>query len=245
MKPTTITLFESPEQSSFAELEKRELTTLFAAGIVNPFGPTLTVAAAQGVLETDKQMPIVRMMLNPFSHECDVMGKICIGETFDPRKDLPNLFPLVSGGCPTLLLPASYLGPDIAVDFYAQLLRSFADGTDVLSKVRRYPQDPWSRIQEDVDGLADMMERAASGRGSRPAAKHLNDTEARELAASLLDPTSLKAELQAFLFAWKGALEFQGSSDNDAIAGDALSFEDFVRVFAVIAVSCRHPDLAE
>lgn len=245
MKKTTITLLESPERSSLAELEKGKLTTLFAAGIVNPFGPTLTVAAAQGILESDKQMPIVRMMLNPFSQECDVVGEIRIGETFDPRKDLPSLFPLISGACPTLLLPVSYLGPEISVDFYAQFLTSFADGSDVLNKVRRHPKDPWSRIQEEVDGLAGMMERAASGGERRHAAIPLSGSEAKELAASLLDPASLKVELQAFLFAWKGALEFQGSSGNRALANEALSFDGFIRIFSILAASCRLPIAAK
>jgi hypothetical protein len=136
-----------------------------------------------------------------------------------------------------------YLEPDLSVDLYAQFLTSFADGSDALSKVRRYLKDPWSRIQEDVDGLSDLIERAASSRGSRPATRHLNDEEAYELAASLLDPVGLKAELQAFLFAWQGALEFQADGGNYGLADDALSFQDFMRVFAVIAESCRLPDL--
>lgn len=244
MKPT-ISLFESAERCSLAELPTRELTTLFACGIVNPFGPTLTVITAQGPVVSDEPLPILRVMFNPFSQECEVVGEICMGAAFDPRNDLRILFPLISGTCPTLLLPVTFLAPDACVDFYAQILRSFADGSVVLDKIRRHPRDPWSRIQNDVDGLAKATEDAASNGDKQTVSRTLNGSEADELAASLLDPASLKAELQAFLFAWKGALEFQGSSGNQAILDEALSFDGFLRIFSVVAATCRLPTAAE
>jgi hypothetical protein len=61
-----------------------------------------------------------------------------------------------------------------------------------------------------------------------------------ELAQLQLDPASLKPELQAFLFAWNGSIEFQGSNP---IAGNAMSLSKFAEFLANVSITCRLPEL--
>ena len=68
-----------------------------------------------------------------------------------------------------------------------------------MRKVRQFPGDPWNRVQQDMDGLVDVARQVIEGQGA-PKEKPLTDSEAHELAAHLLRPENLDAELKAFMY---------------------------------------------
>lgn len=229
--------FADPRATLLRDVGKKGFTTLIAAGIVNPFGPTLTVVAADGDFRVAQgALSILHIILNPFSRSCDVVGKVDVKDNWSPD-DLQVFFSLPFGSCPTLLVPSYYFEPDQAVRFHARFLMGFEDGSNLLARVRKRPGDPWKRIEDDMS-IAQTIARPtdAANRISR----RLSEVEASELAALQLAPDNLKAELQAFMAAWDGALECVGRRP-----ADVMSVEEFLDVFSRLAVTCNVPMMAD
>lgn len=210
-------------------------TALLIEGIVNPFGPTLTAFVISGRLEASAQLPVVRLMLNPFAQEVEVVGEIALGAIAGfPSEAIRPVFDLASGSCPTLLLRHSGLPDDFAVPLYAGFLRRFTDGSEVLERVKQYFGDPWNRVSAEMaSGMAHLQGDSGADRTSE--AQPLNDTGARELSDLLQSEEHAKPELQAFLYAWQGSIESTG------VSLDSMSLAVFVRAFDHLALSCRIP----
>jgi hypothetical protein len=88
-----------------------------------------------------------------------------------------------------------------------------------------------NRVQEQMNGLGAILE---GGRTEQETDRRLTAAQARELAENLLKPDNQFAETKAFVYAWKGSIEFQGSGE---MAENAFSFEDFAPLFASVATS--------
>lgn len=239
--PTVLQLLAKPEPIRLETIGDKGLVTLIASAIVNPFGPTLNVLAVDGDPQPYRELPVIRLMLNPFAQEAEQVGLARIGTSWDLPATLPPFFSSIAGSCPTILLPSAMLDHRAAQTLCARFLEAFDDGLEVLEKVRRFPGDPWNRIQQDVDGLGDVLEDIERGKEKAGADRRLAPEEADELAAKLLDEESLKQELAALFYAWKGSIDFQSGS----LATRALSLDEFARYFSLIAPSCRMPDLDE
>lgn len=225
---------------SLGQVGKNGLTTLIAGGIINPFGPTLTAVVIDGQVNPGSQHRVVELMLNPFSQTATEVGVAEIGESLTPIHQISKFFALPFGSCPTLLLPCALLERDEVRELYSRFLATFEDGRSVLDKVRAYPGDPWNRVQQDMDGLEALLKSIVTGCSEEPPSGRLTPTEAIELADNLLKPDNLKAELQAFRFAWKGSIEFQGGG---AMGKDAMSLETFTEYLALLAISCNLPGI--
>jgi hypothetical protein len=248
---STFELWTHPEETSLDQVGQKEgLKTLFGWGIVNPFGPTLTVVATDGILYvTGRKLPIVYLMLHPFQQEVRIVGEASIGQGWDSFRDLLPLLDVRLGGCPTLLLPSAFREPAEDIEFYAKLLSRFDDGSSVLKKVRRFPGDPWNRVKEEMDAsvqiMIDGLQRMKEvNQGTQPTilGKRLLPDEARELATTLLQPKNFHAEIQAFLYAWKGSIELQASQGARFLSDQALSEEDFRKLLMQLLCSCRLPE---
>lgn len=239
MKPNSrFELLKNPQQTSLEELGSNGFTTLLAAGIVNPFGPTLNVLAADGMFDEGGVIPIVQMMLNPFSQSFDLIGQVQVGESWSPLGDLAPFFSLPFGACPTLLVPSNYLDDGMAVKFHARFLMGFEDGCDVLGRVRKHPGDPWSRVQEEVSSLGDILGNLGGDGPEKASKRNLSEEQATELASLQLKPENLQAELKAFMFAWNGAVEFQGEG---GLAAGAMSLKEFLELFSQLGATCSLP----
>jgi hypothetical protein len=234
-EPLIITAINRPVEYT-RSVAKEGFTTLLATGIVNPFGPTLTVLRAEGDAHTrgESLSPVLKLVLNPFLQNCEQVGIARPGDTWSLESQLPPFFPLYAeDSCPTLLMHSSLLGHDQAVGLYTELLATFKDGMSVLEGVRRYPGDPVNRVQEQMEALGAIVVDA--DRAEQETDRRLTAAEARELAENLLDPDTQDAETKAFLYAWQGSIEFQGSGE---MAENALSLADFTTWFASVATSC-------
>jgi hypothetical protein len=211
---------------------QKGFTTLIATGIVNPVGPTLNVVAADDYFPTAQgRIPILHFMLNPFSHTCRVVGTLDIGDEWEPVDDLEPFCSLEFGSCPTLLLPSIFNSPDGNELVYARLLRECDDGVGVLSRVEQYPGDPWSRVQSDIDATLrpDYVYRNFGA---------LDQDGALRLAQIQLQPANIRAEFQAFLGAWDGAITLVKDS---ALAKRVMTMEAFLELFARFAKTCDLP----
>jgi hypothetical protein len=238
--PAKQTTFERLEESEPVPLDRvgaNGLTALIAVGIVNPFGPTLALVAADGPFESGQTLPIVELILNPFSQTCCLIGQVTLGEDWTPLESLEPFMALELQGCPTLLLPNSTFELDAAIEFHARLLARFDDGKALLSKVKRYPKDPWKRISSDIEATAPPGNASARGKAAMPE-DHLDPREARELSILLLDPEARLAEFQAFAYAWNGAIKFQADQGNDL---PSMPWTEFVRLLSLTAGTCALP----
>ena len=237
-RKSRFTLLREPVPTSLTEVGHSGFTTLIAGGIVNPFGPTLTVLTADGHFpKAVGRVPVLLIALNPFAQTCHTVGHVEIGDLWSPLEDLePFLASLAFGACPTLLIPSTFMNADVTRALYARFLATFEDGAEVLAKVRRYPDDPWRRNLAQLDTVS-KVERADDGPVKRG---RLNEAEALELATTLLTPDHVRTELVAFLDAWEASVHFQGG---DAPAPSAMPAEDFVERLAQLCATCHLPFL--
>lgn len=225
-----------PRKRPLRKLGQEELTTLIGGGIVNPLGPTLTALVLDGPYEEGRRAPVLHVMLNPFVQQLTEVGLARVGSTWNPYEAIQPFLGNTFAACPTLLLPSAMLEPAQAAGLYAYVLGTFREGSRVYESVRRYPGDPWTRIQAAMDELSAGPEDAEAREEGRP----LTEEEALELARTLLRPEHLAAELQAFMASWSGAIEFQGKA---GLGRKAMSLERFIGYFAALAVSCNLPKL--
>ena len=238
-RKSRFTLLREAIPTSLTEVGHSGFTTLIAGGIVNPFGPTLTVLTADGHFpKAVGRVPVLLIALNPFAQTCHTVGHVEIGDLWSPLEDLePFLGSLAFGACPTLLIASTFMNADVTRTLYARFLATFEDGAEVLAKVRRYPDDPWRR---NLAGLATIgkVERADEAPVQRG---RLNEADAVELATILLKPEHVRIELVAFLDAWEAAVHFQGG---DAPPPSAMPAEDFVERLAQLCATCHLPFLS-
>ena len=243
MKPieprrSRFTLLQEPIPTSLTEVGQSGFTTLIAGGVVNPFGPTLTVLTADGHFpKAVGRVPVLLIALNPFAQTCHTVGHVEIGDMWSPLEDLdPFVASLAFGACPTLLIPSTFMNADVTRTLYARFLSTFEDGAEVLAKVRCYPDDPWRRNLAGLDAAL-RVERAHEDPVKRG---RLNQSEALELATTLLAQDHVRTELIAFLDAWEAAVHFQSG---DAPPPSAMPAEDFVERLAQLCATCHLPFL--
>ena len=182
--PDTPTVLQAvtPSRLRAKDIGRSGTVTLLATGIVNPFGPTLNVLAVDGEPTLGAQLPVLRLLLNPFTQEAEQVGLAKIGRTWNLATDLPPFYSCIAGSCPTVLLVSAMLDDEEAVALCSGFLQIFRDGPEVLEKIRRFPGDPWNRIQGDVDGLGDVLGEAELGEESAVVARTLTPEESIELA---------------------------------------------------------------
>jgi len=242
-QPVTFALLPEPRPLSFENFSPDRMTTLFATGLINPFGPTLNAVVLDGPWEVGTERRILHLMLNPFSQEYSEVGVAKIRSDSIQADELACLSGLELGSCPTLLLPGARLRTEETCASFGRLLSKFADGSEVLDKVRRHPGDPWSRVQEDMDGLGALIRAHLSSEGGgHPETRRLNPEEGRELATGLLRPENQRQELLAFVEAWKGSIAVQAGNPS---APDAMSIIGFMIIYESLGATGRFPSLKE
>jgi hypothetical protein len=225
-----------PVDVELKSVGKKGFTTLIATGIVSPAGPTLNVVAADGYFpRAQGRIPILHLMLNPFSQTCRIVGAVDLRDEWSPVDDLEPFMSLEYGSCPTLLLPSIFNSSEGNELVYARLLRECDGGAGVLSRMEQYPGDPWSRVQDNHDtALRTDCRHKRFGT--------LDHVSALRLAKIQLQRANIEAELAAFLFAWDGAIKCL--QKRGVTSGYAMAFEAFVELFARLTITCDLPTQA-
>jgi len=99
-----IEMLPEPMEATLEDIESGPLDVFFALGIVNPFGPTLNFVGAVGKSTAGAVLPLVNVMLNPFSQTVAPVGWFTVGDRWSLEADFESLIHLGFGSCPTLLL---------------------------------------------------------------------------------------------------------------------------------------------
>jgi hypothetical protein len=227
---SSVELFATPALLGLEALSTA-LIPLVGGGIVNPFGPTLQLAALIGSLRAGTDLPIVRVMLNPFSQEIAQIGLFRARELIDPVSAIQAVIPSNAGGCPTALLVSPLLGQqlDDIVHLTACYLATCESGETTLAGVTRFPGDPRSRVKQEID--ESMKRMLANRRGEHvtwPSERRLTLQEAAQLAQMQLQKSHWIEEWRGFLMCWSESIQHQQGS---GIARTALSFDSIEPIF--------------
>lgn len=207
--------------------------TFLACGIVNPMGPTMTVLASDGFGQFGRADKLYRVVLNPFSQTCELVGSVIAGESWNPAQDLSPFFGSGWGACPTLLIPPAMSSPEAAAGLFKAFLQAFPEGGRTWRSVKAHVGDPWSRVSSEVADTGRVLQRLREGATDQQTPQRMTEEEAEEMARVQLAPRNLAEELKAFLYAWNGAQEFAG------IKG--MSSEKLMGILTQFWMTCRIP----
>src|ERR1700739_2466483 len=139
--------------ASFEHIECAHLHVFFALGIINPFGPTFSFTAAIEDWEEGKVLPVVNVMLNPFSQSVEEVARIKIGATWAPLKDLEPLLQLGFGSCRTLVLLIARIPEALRLSFATKVHETFGqEVVDDHELVSSHFGDPWTRVSAMMPG---------------------------------------------------------------------------------------------
>jgi hypothetical protein len=118
-------MYPQPLETALSDLDGAVLDVFFAHMIVNPFGPTLTFVAAAGKPQIGQALPLVKVMLNPFSQDVQQIGRFWVGDTWTPLRDFDPLLELDYGSCPTLMLISNQIEESVRKELAANIFASF------------------------------------------------------------------------------------------------------------------------
>lgn len=215
--PCPIEMYAEPLETSLSDLDGAVLDVFFAHLIVNPFGPTLTFVAAAGEPQIGQALPLVKVMLNPFSKDVQQIGRFWVGDTWTPLRDFDPFLELDYGSCPTLMLISNQIEESVRKELAAKLFANFdKDVARVCRSVKKHFGDPWTRVSEAMSGGNDDYEDIS-----------LEDAGV-QMSAAVFNDGHVKSELSAFFYAWNGSIEQTGIGDHiKQIAMSSAAFKDF------------------
>jgi hypothetical protein len=211
-------LSPTPVDLSLDDVNGRPITTFFCGGIINVFGPTLSVIASLGEFKPGVTLPLIHLMLNPFVQRACQIGRCAIGSSWQPVRDF---FSLELGGCPSLVLPSCLLEEHEAIAIHARWLAGFRGVRDTWRFIKKYPSDPWTRVNESVNfGFERYTIPAIRGediselywKDELADRLPLDEREAHEFARHVLSPQHMEAELSALPWAWQSAIKIQSDA---------------------------------
>jgi len=180
------TRYPEPRDITPDEFASQPRTTLFAAGILNPFGPTMVLLVASGDVSGDASVPLVQITLNPFMQEMLLVGEALFGDTCDPATDYAPFLPLGLRSCPTLLLPGTSMEFAQAAQLFARFVAPFDDGQNAYQEIKQYLGRPGDRIASHAEPIAQALKAISKDPASPvptfPPAGAMSPQEALEFA---------------------------------------------------------------
>lgn len=176
---------------------------VFAAGIVNPFGPTLTAILVRKSPRSDGSAEVIQVMLNPFSQTAQIQAVVPDQDSISMVDVLQHVPIEWLGSCPTLLIPGKSINTDVGVLELGRLLRKLHDSRETLESLERSPSNPWDRVSNEMESAA---ARAIGGMESDDQSL-LGPSGSKRLIRILLDEEHFDVEMKAFLVAWQGSIE--------------------------------------
>jgi hypothetical protein len=234
------TLFEDPETLDLIKVLKKAPTTVLFSAIVNPFGPTMVVVAADGDLRSGERLPLYMIDLGPFTHTCVEVGWADTSVPLSPDsfRSLHSLFGDMA--CPTVALATSVLGEADAERVVEEWLASFPNARGTYASVRKYLGNPWKRVEKETNSALDELANEEPKRSlafwKKP--PRIEDDWARQFAKLLLSDRHLEAERKALLFAWEGALELRQSFNGGQLPDEAVTVDAAAQLMMFLSEPC-------
>lgn len=202
------------------------MTGIFAYGIFNPMGPTISIVSLLRHKVADKSL-IHFMILNPFAQESFAIGVMPV----DPdQKQMMAVIPesfainrfsdltLVSD-LPTLLIHG---GTKDFIDLGIECLSRHVSANDrtgevaeQMSVLKKFEGRPWDRASHDMDHALDAILAKVTGKANqhpRPSDPAESEIATKTWLNYLISTSHLKPELAGFLKAWEGSIGIQNGN---------------------------------
>ena len=213
----SIELFETPLDATYDDLKSDTLDIIFSCFIVNPYGPTLTFVATLGAPTIGHSLPLLHVMLNPFSQKIIQVGRFHVGETWNASAIISKLRHLPYGSCPTLVLINHRISIQARHDVVSMVFRLFDKKIIyTASLVNNNFGAPFDRVSRSMFDVTPPSP--------------LTLTEAVEvLSHASANGNHVFPELGAFLYAWQGSIEQTDISQT--MRDSALSLASFREFF--------------
>lgn len=209
-------------------------TELFAWGIFNPYGPTLSVISLLNHDESEAAL-VHHRMLNPFSQRSEVLAVLDSGSEAEERDELLTAVSAQNeigdscliGGLPSFVL---FGETQETLLLCLKCFQSHIEENDRMKEVieslatfRKFPGKPWDRATGDQERAFSRI--LAERTGSSPpadssAAVEFDAEQFGEWVECLLSEEHRLPEMQGFIQAWEGSINFQ---KGNAIAKSAMT----------------------
>lgn len=210
-----------------------QVLPILIGGIVNPFGPTLTVIALAND-STTAPPALVWASLNPFHSTVRVVGYLRPGEMATPLLDQISeelgARGVFAGGTPSFFLPDGILDAPERRRISHSLITGSSDLPALYDRLRRFPLNPWDRVSEEVSAAFDSASAKSNEVSAAP--DPLKEGELDSLLDILLDVTHGQHELSAFVYAWKNSIEKLAETGKNDIANAAFQFPEFTTLLS-------------
>ena len=219
-------------------LEFCEVDGIFAYGIFNPMGPT--ISAISLLRNSSSTNSVVHyQMLNPFKQESYVIGVLPKIPTQDdlidiiPDAFITNQFSSISlvGGLPTFFIPGGDM--EYVLTAMTCLYQHISENDRLhemaaqLEVLRKYKGKPWDRASYDmakafekgaaeIDGAQHNLSRDASDSGAT----------IKEWLNFLTSAEHMKTEISGFLHAWEGSI---GAQNGNLLAQSAMTIPQMMK----------------
>jgi hypothetical protein len=218
-------------------------TELFAWGIFNPYGPTLSMISLLNHDESEVAL-VHHRMLNPFLQESEVVAVVDSGASIeDSTECLMQLFAentmgetCLIGALPTFLL---FGKAEDTVQLCVDCLHSHitannrtAEMLDNLETFQKFKANPWDRATNEQKRALQQMLAEKTGNPvplARQASVAYDPDQFLSWAKLLWSDEHALPEKRGFLEAWKGSIHVQKGND---LAQTALSMQDLITLLA-------------
>jgi hypothetical protein len=216
---------------------------LFAWGIFNPYGPTLSILSLLNHDDSDASL-VHNRMLNPFSRTSEVVAVVEKGITQEALTEfLADAFAqneigesCLVGGLPSFLL---FGKTQDTVELCLNCFQSHVAENDRMSEIldgletyRKYPGNPWDRATGDQKHALRRFVAEKAG-DSLPADSNASSEFDADLfvawAEYILTDEHRLPEMQGFFQAWEGSIGFQ---KGNALAQSALNTRDLLTLLS-------------
>lgn len=218
-------------------------TELFAWGIFNPYGPTLSVISLLNHDESEAAL-VHHRMLNPFSQRSEVVAVLDSGSDAEERDELLAEVSAQNeigdscliGGLPSFLLFGET--PD-TIELCLSCFESHVAGNDRMREVieslatfRKFPGNPWDRATGDQERAFSRI--LAERTGSPPpadsnAAVEFDAEQFGEWVECLVSDEHRLPEMQGFIQACEGSINVQ---KGNALAKSALNTRNLLTLLS-------------
>lgn len=192
------------------QLRNENMVLLYAAGIVNPNGPTLNCYYSTIANQPDK---MYRVMLHPTTDSISEVGLVY----WDLWKNRPSSVELYADffddSMPTLFMK----GKELDAPIFQNLLKTYINHTSDVARtytfVRNFPGDPFNRVSAEMKAATDAIRNRIQSNdlGALPESaaepRRLDQTEADHFLRLLSEEQNMIQEIKAFLMAYTGSIE--------------------------------------
>ena len=233
----TRSYYSKPRPIDMKRFENDKIWPLISFGIVNPYGPTLFGFLLLDGIQVDGAQ-LVYFQLNPFSQSIIAVHEITPETKTHQLRDIvigaiANFDLLGNAATPTLLVPSKYFSSEDASDVLCSVLSKTKKLPDSLRLLKEFPGDPWKRVSKEMRLAFKKVKQRRTGTDiSTNEAEKASRAQISEYSEIIGGEAHRAKELEAFLYAWDGSINFQKEKGSSSISQKVLSTQRFTNLIA-------------